>query len=77
MNIEWENRASDMALDFVILADDEDPLMSLALAVNGHAKLMEEVTALELPLFQRVNDYYGDAEIDYDEFRVNWKGLLS
>jgi hypothetical protein len=56
-----------MSLDIVILGTDGRPERELPIGVNQHYRLMHVARELDLPLLERISDYYGDAEYKDEE----------
>jgi hypothetical protein len=56
-----------MSLDIVVLGTDGRPERELQIGVNQHYRLMQAARELELPLLERISDYYGDAEYKDEE----------
>jgi hypothetical protein len=51
----------------VILDTDGRPERELQIGVNPHHRLMQATHELDLPLLERISDYYGDAEYKAEE----------
>jgi hypothetical protein len=56
-----------MSLDIVVLDTDGRPERELQIGVNPHHRLMQVARELQLPLLERISDYYEDAEYRVEE----------
>lgn len=56
-----------MPLDIVVLGTDGRPEREMQMGVDPHHRLMQATRDLDLPLLERISDYYGDAEYRVEE----------
>lgn len=56
-----------MSLDLALMNEDGRPVSQVRLAVAQHRRLIEASAELDLPLLQRMRDFYEDVEYSAQE----------